>query len=116
MGTKTLFFIEARTGCSCCRENNHIRGPYKFKKDAEKRINYYLSKDSKYWPIGSQFYPQGSYHVLAEEVEEISRDRWIIWDRVFTSTGFIDVQEDGSLKTKEENDAEEFSEMWVTVT
>lgn len=103
-----LVFIEARTGCSCCSDQNHYRGPYRTKTDAERRVKYYKSENSKFWPIASQFARRGSYSINAWNAEEIPENRWIIGDRVVDQTPLIKVLEDGSLATEEENQNEEF--------
>jgi hypothetical protein len=103
-----LVFIEARTGCSCCSDENHYRGPYRTKKDAEQRVKYYKAENSEFWPIGSQFARRGSYFIDVWDAEEISENRWIIGDKVVYRTPFVNVLEDGSLATDEENRDEEF--------
>jgi len=99
-----LVFINARTGCSCCSDQNHYRGPYKSKADAERRIAYYKSENSKYWPTASQYARRGCYDVVVYEAEEISNNRWIIEDSVFSVTPFMNVAEDGSLVGMDDED------------
>jgi hypothetical protein len=92
-----LFAIECRTGCTCCSCDNHYRGPYKTSEDAQRRINYFLSPDSKAFSscvLGSN----GPPHIIRElDAEEIDSNRWIINNRVFNRTSFIEVNENGEL-------------------
>ena len=97
------YMIECRTGCTCCSSENHYRGFYKTKEDAERRINYYFSPESKFWPLASQYARRGRYSIEEAELEEISNDRWILNDeKVLHSLNFIDVKEDGSIENNEE--------------
>lgn len=103
-----LVFIEARTGCTCCSDDNHYRGPYRDKESAERRIAYYKAPDSKYWPLASQFSKRGNYSITEVEAEEIPGDRIIIGDHVFSTPTYIEVNPDGTL-----NDQADSSE-WYT--
>ena len=96
-----VWFISASTGCTCCSSENHYRGPYKTKEDAERRINYYRTSDQKtgYWPLASQFSRRGNYSVYEIYCEPISDDRFIIGEeRVVDYLSFVEVNEDGSVK------------------
>lgn len=104
-----MIFIRCSTGCSCCNYENHYRGPYRTTEDAERRINYYKSETSKYWPLASQYARRGVYAVVNIEAEIISNNRIIIADRVFHSIPeAINILEDGSI-TNDENDKEYFT-------
>lgn len=102
------YFIHATTGCSCCSASeDHYRGPYRSRSDAERRVAYYLSKDSKFWPTASQYYNRGLYYIIESTHESISGDRVIIGNSHVFSTAeaaFIDVREDGTI----ENDKQEY--------
>jgi hypothetical protein len=94
-----IYLIYASTGCTCCSEENHYRGPYKSKEDCEKRIKYY--KTSNYWPVASQYSQRGNYSIKEYSLEEISKDRYIVGGVHVYSKGeisFIEVNEDGTLK------------------
>jgi hypothetical protein len=106
---KTIYVIEAHTGCTCCANENHYRGPYKTREDAQRRIDYYYSKDSKYWPLASQYAKRGHYYIREMTAEPISGDRWIIDDdTVIYGLNFIEVHEDGTVLF---NEGEIFSEI-----
>jgi len=105
-----IFLVEAKTGCSCCSDDNHYRGPYKSEEEAKRRIEYYKSPDSKYWPLASQYSKRGNYSVHEIEAEEISNSRIIIEDRVHAFNGFIEVNPDGTLNSS--NESEYFSTIY----
>ncbi len=90
-----LYFIECRTGCTCCSYDNHYRGPYKSKEDAERRIASFLAPDSKFWPVCSQYSTRGVYSVKETGFEEISDNRIIINEHVFSKSPFVEVDENG---------------------
>ena len=101
-----IYVIECRTGCSCCSNENHYRGPYKTKEDAERRIAYFKSPESKYWPLASQYSRRGNYSIEETTCEPISGDRYIInGDRVMYGLEFVEVNSDGTVAN---NDAERF--------
>lgn len=83
------YIIECRTGCTCCSDDNHYRGPYKTHEDAQKRIDYFNHPNSKYWPISSQYSKRGNYFIHEYDVELISDNRAIINDRVYYDFEFI---------------------------
>ncbi len=97
-----IWLIECRTGCTCCSYDNHYRGPYKSKEDAERRIEYYRSKGSKFWPVASQYASRGSYSIEEHEVELLSGDRFIVDDNVHRNgLKLVDVKEDGTISDNE---------------
>ena len=100
-------FIEARTGGSCCSYENHFRGPYKSVENAKRRIAYYRTTDSKYWPVASQYASRGSYTIEEYDAEEISGNRVIINDRVYPKPEYIEVNQDGTINIPDHS--EEFS-------
>lgn len=89
-------FIVCTTGCSCCNDENHVRGPYATKEDADRRIDFWLNGDG-FHPTASQFASRGRYHIDEVEVEEISEGRWIINDTVFKSAPEFLVPENGDI-------------------
>jgi len=94
----TIWLISCRTGCTCCSSDNHYRGPYKSEDDAARRIAYFLSPDSKYWPLASQYARRGNYSVNCYEIEMISKDRYILDDEVHQGPiEFIIVHDDGTV-------------------
>lgn len=96
-----LWLIECRTGCTCCSGENHYRGAYRTKEDADRRAASFLSQDSKYWPLASQYAKRGRYSVQNREAEPISGGRFIVDDQVLGEIKFIDVAEDGSVGDNE---------------
>lgn len=101
------YFIHATTGCSCCGNEDHYRGPYRSRSDAERRVASYLAKESKFWPTASQYYHRGLYYIIESSHEEISGGRVIIGNSHVFSTAeaaFIDVRDDGTI----ENDKAEY--------
>ena len=100
------WLICCKTGCSCCSYENHLRGPYKTKEDAEKRKAYFYHPDSKYWPLSSQYASRGRNKVKEITVEVLPDGRYIIdSEYVCEDFEFVEVLEDGSVK---DNDSEYF--------
>lgn len=94
-----MYLIYAGTGCTCCNDDNHYRGPYKTKEDAERRISYYYHKDSKYWPLASQFASRGHYSVKEIEIERLPDGRYILDGSIVVSDlNFIIVNEKGIIE------------------
>ena len=94
-----VFIIHAMTGCTCCSIENHYRGLYRTKEDAERRKGYYRSKDSNFWPLASQYASRGIYYIEEKELEILPDGRFIIDCRVFDpeELRFIDVNSDGTI-------------------
>lgn len=73
------YIIHCSTGCSCCNEENHYRGPYKAQKDAEDaKAGFQLNK-----LLASQYAPEGRYSIEEHEAEELPDGRIIIGRRIF---------------------------------
>jgi hypothetical protein len=93
-----LYKIDCSTGCSCCSGDNHKRGYYKSKEIAQKRIDYFKSPDSKFWPVASQYSKRGNYHIYEVNVEVLVDGRYIIDGHLVTEEiNIIEPKEDGSL-------------------
>lgn len=93
-----IWTIYCATGCSCCHSDNHYRGPYRTKEDAERRIAYYHAPDSKFWPVSSQFARRGWYTIEQAELEPISGNRFILnGERVLDHLTFVEVNPDGTV-------------------
>jgi hypothetical protein len=103
MEATKVYTIRAMTGCSCCHDENHERGFYRTKEDAERRINFYLTSSGKelYYPLASQFARRGRYSIEDYDVEILPDGRWIIEKHVIENPIFIDVALDGSATTEE---------------
>lgn len=99
-----IFLIDCRTGCSCCSDENHWRGPYRTKEDAERRVKSFLAIDSKFWPLASQYADHGRYSIREFEAEELPDGRIIMVDRVFSVPQFIEVAEEGTISVAHENE------------
>jgi hypothetical protein len=96
------FLIYCSTGCTCCSYENHFRGPYRTKEDAERRMQYFLSPGSKYWPVASQYARRGRYSIGEVEIEKLPDGRIIIEDSVYPELKFIDVDKNGYADSNEE--------------
>lgn len=93
--------IYCATGCSCCSYENHYRGLYKTKEEAESRINRF--KSGKDYPLASQYSKYGNYTIMEYEFESISNNRIIVADSVY-SESFIKVNlETGELINVEDD-------------
>jgi hypothetical protein len=56
---KEIFFVECRTGCSCCASENHHRGPFSTEEIAiERALGYQEQK-----LLASQYAPNGLYNI-----------------------------------------------------
>lgn len=105
-----VYVISCSTGCSCCSYENHYRGPYKTKEDAERRIAYYRT-DGNFHPVASQYSKRGVYKVKEVDVENISEGRVILcgcYVAYPSSMEIIEVAEDGTVK---DNGTELFDEI-----
>ncbi len=109
---KQIFVIECRTGCSCCSNENHFRGPYETNEDATKRINFYKTStgDKQFWPVCSQFSRRGSYNIHTVSVEELPDGRVILnGSHVQPPLNLIKPNPDGSINDATEwQDSEKF--------
>lgn len=103
------YAIECRTGCSCCSGDNHYRGPYKTKEDAERRIKFFKTPDSGYCPVASQFARRGSYCVEEITIEDIGGNRSILDDSyIIYNIRFINVNDDGNINEQYGSPKDEF--------
>lgn len=72
------YIVHAQTGCTCCSDENHARGPFRLREEAEKEITYCI--DFKI--IGSQFAPSGVYNIEEMDIEELPDGRLILEGRI----------------------------------
>jgi hypothetical protein len=102
---KTIILIGAHTGCSCCSNENHYRGPYESTEDAERRKAYYLSPDSKFWPLASQYASRGRYELEEYTIEFLDDGRVIFRSEVYgpdeLSLKTVMVNDDGTVQDPE---------------
>jgi hypothetical protein len=92
-----LFRIECRTGCTCCKEDNHYRGFYETREEAQARIDrFYRGLD---YPLASQYARYGSYGIEGVDVEQLPDGRIIVNnERVYAPDTIVSVSfEDGSV-------------------
>lgn len=83
----TIFTIYCSTGCSCCSSENHYRGPFRTREEAEEARK-------RYWEIpllSSQYAHRGVYEIQ-ERTGEILPDGRIIIDSSYVVDGFGDDQ------------------------
>lgn len=88
--------IYCATGCSCCSNENHYRGPFKSKEDAERRIKRFLS-GTEMPPVASQYARRGRYTIEELDFELIARNRAIL-----NGSRVIDLNEHPILTTDSE--------------
>lgn len=73
MKTRQVWFIHASTGCSCCREDNFMQGPFLSEESAKGVADYYHATKR----LSSQYSETGRYHIEAIECEELPDGRFI---------------------------------------
>jgi hypothetical protein len=83
------FIIECRTGCSCCSGENHYRGPFKTREEAERKIANYKERRL----LSSQYSERGNYSIEESDAEILPDGRIIIDD--FVCAGFAEDNPDG---------------------
>ena len=71
-----IYRIKCRTGCTCCRSDNHYRGLYLTKEEAEARISRF--RRGVDYPVASQYSKYGQYTIEESSMEEISGDRLVV--------------------------------------
>ncbi len=82
------YTVYASTGCSCCSYENHYRGPYRDRSDAEQAIAHF----SEIKLLASQYARSGRYNIYGEHDAEILPDGRVIIDtRIFP--GFVSVDD-----------------------
>jgi hypothetical protein len=83
METIKIFTIYCSTGCTCCSEENHYRGPYRTREEATKAAEGFRSRKL----LSSQYSSTGNYSI--EEAEgEILPDGRIIISNTYICPGF----------------------------
>jgi hypothetical protein len=84
--TGTCYLIECRTGCTCCADENHYRGPFSTREIAQKAVEAYEQIPL----LASQFAARGRYTIEEAGFEKLPDGRMIInGDRIWTE-GFQD--------------------------
>lgn len=69
-----IFIIYCSTGCSCCSGDNHYRGPYKTREEAEKAAAGFRERSL----LSSQFSATGNYSIEDRDAEILPDGRLII--------------------------------------
>jgi len=96
-----LFFIKCSTGCSCCSDENHLRGPYLTEGEASRRICHFKTVGN-YHPLASQYAKRGRYDLLTvTDIETLPDGRMIFGGtRVHTPDEMqpIHIDGDGALE------------------
>lgn len=96
-----VYKIECRTGCSCCSEENHYRGLYETKEEAQARIDRF--KRGIDYPLASQYSIYGNYTLEEFDAEEINGNRLIIENKVYTKEFVkIDIENGELLNTTDD--------------
>ena len=88
------YLIDCHTGCTCCSNENHYRGPYETKEIAQKRIDFFYH--GAWAPLASQYAKRGCYYIEEVDYEVLQDGRVILDDRVYKDLEFIKLEEDGS--------------------
>ena len=86
---KTIFLIRCSTGCSCCANENHYRGPFSARTIAESKVREY----HKIPVLASQYSKTGHYDI--EEHDATIINGIIIADTEQWFEGFADNKEAG---------------------
>jgi hypothetical protein len=86
------FFINCRTGCSCCSSDNHWRGPYTSRAIADEKATTFEAIPL----VASQYARRGRYEISEYDAEALPNGRLIVNDRVFhgwADTGDDEIQQ-----------------------
>jgi len=83
MSDTKAYTVYASTGCSCCNSDNHYRGPYRSKQDAEEAVKSFQQQHL----VASQYSQQGNYDIEEHDAEVLPDGRVIIGSRIFG--GFV---------------------------
>lgn len=87
---RTVYFVDCSTGCSCCRGEDHERGPFSSRAIAEARVEQYQSAPL----LGSQYALRGSYQIYERKAEVLPDERLVVDGRVYA--GVVDETVAGS--------------------
>lgn len=78
---KKVWYIECRTGCSCCADQNFDQGFYDNPDEPQALIDKWLAGKGN--PLASQYAKYGRYHLCETEAEILPDGRWIVDGTVF---------------------------------
>lgn len=71
-----VYVIECRTGCSCCANENHHRGVYLTRAEAQARIDRFKRGVDN--PVASQYSKYGNYNIEEYSAELLPGGRVIV--------------------------------------
>lgn len=93
----TVYVINCRTGCTCCRSENHIRGIYRTPEEAKARVARFRGGTD--YPVASQYSRTGCYSIEELSCENLSGGRIIVGgDKVYLVSKLLSVDlRDGSV-------------------
>lgn len=74
-----LFFVTASTGCTCCRNENSIHGPFSTEEKAKCVAK--AMHETQY--VSSQYSTNGEYDLYSADYEELQDGRKIVGRLVF---------------------------------
>ncbi len=86
-----VFMVECSTGCSCCSNENHDRGPYSTQEIAVKKIELFRQKKL----LASQYSKTGVYCLQECDAEQLEDGRLIVENKVYKD--FVD-EDNGDMK------------------
>ena len=78
---KKVWYIECRTGCSCCADENFDQGFYDNPEEPQALIDKWLTGDGN--PLASQYARHGRYILHETKAEILPDGRWIVKGKVF---------------------------------
>lgn len=107
MNTEKLYYIECRTGCTCCRCENHLRGMFITKESAERRVELF----KKMPLLSSQYSSTGVYTIVDVDIKATLEDGTILvaskdtrnQGRWFDKDYIFDTDKDGYLLDPDSN-------------
>lgn len=70
----TAYLIRCSTGCTCCRSENELHGPFQSLEDAQDRAESF----SRSRMLASQYAPNGVYEIESIEAEQLPDGRLIL--------------------------------------
>ena len=74
MNNSKCYIIECTTGCSCCRNENHYRGPYATREIAQEAEKCFHNIRL----LSSQYSSSGNYYIREHDCEILPDNRIII--------------------------------------
>ena len=80
---KTVWWIECKTGCSCCAGDNFDLGFWDNPDEPQAWIDQWRQGIDN--PLGSQYAKYGVYWLNKSEAEILPDGRWIVEDTVFSA-------------------------------